>query len=130
MAETASSQWRTRVEQYGVAGPIVVAAVAAVVYLAVHEVFHLVVGYGFTTDAVGSAALGAVAAAGMYVMGWNYRSIAAAFIGVFVAHTLVMGHYGAFLIGNFSGTASLTGSVTMAVVGAVVFFIAAGGFRA
>lgn len=128
MAEMSSVRWRQRVEEYGIAGPVVVAVVAGVVYFAVHEAFHMLIGFGFVTDTVGSVALGAVAAVGLYALGWNWRSVIAAFLGVFVAHTLVMGHYGSFAIGSFTGT--ITGSVTMAVVAAIVFFIGAGGFEA
>lgn len=112
---------RDRVEGYGIVGAIAVAIVAGVVYYVVHEGFHLLLGVGPVIDTVGSVALGAVAAAGVYALDWNLRSVAAAFIGVFVTHTLVMGYGGIVAFERFGW------SMPMAVAGAVVFFLAAGG---
>lgn len=120
MAET-STTWRESVEGYGLAGAVGVAVVAGVVYYVVHELFHMVFGIGPVIDTVGSIALGAVAAGGVYLLDWNLRTVAAAFIGLFVTHTLVMGYGGVFVFENFSW------SMPVAVVAAVVFFLAAGG---
>lgn len=121
MAETAAPTWRERIEGYGLAGAVGVAVVAGVVYYVVHELFHMVLGVGPVIDAIGSIALGAVAAGGVYALDWNLRTVVAAFIGLFVTHTLVMGYNGALTIANFSW------SMPVAVVAAVVFFLAAGG---
>lgn len=121
MAETTTV--RARLEGYGIAGAVGVAVVAGVVYYVVHEVFHLLLGVGPAIDTVGSVALGAVAAAGVYALQWNMRSVAAAFVGLFVTHTLVMGYGGIIAFEGFSW------SLPMAVAGAVVFFIAAGGLE-
>lgn len=120
MAQTTTTM-RARLEGYGLAGAVAVAVLAGLVYYAVHEVFHQLLGVGPVIDTVGSIALGGVAAAGVYALGWNWRSVAAAFVGLFVTHTLVMGYGGALVLRGFSW------SLPMAVAGAVVFFIAAGG---
>lgn len=122
MAE-ATAERREMLEKYGIAGPIAVAIALGVVYYLVHEVFHILLGFGFVTDTIGSIALGAVAAAGVLLLGRNARSAVAAFILLFAAHSLVMGHGGLFLIDNFGG------SMPVAVVAAIVFFVAAGGLE-
>lgn len=114
---------RGRVEGYGIVGAVAVAIVAGVVYYVVHEGFHLLLGVGPVIDTIGSVALGAVAAAGVYALDWNLRSVAAAFIGVFVTHTLVMGYGGIVAFERFGW------SMPMAAAGAVVFFLAAGGLE-
>lgn len=124
MAEASTTQVRQRVEAYGVLGAAGVAIVAGVVYYLVHEVFHMVLGTGTAVDAVGSLALGAVAAVGVYALGRNWRSAAAAFVVLFATHSLVMGYGGALVLDNFNW------SVPVAVVSAVVFFAAAGGLEA
>lgn len=120
MAET-PTRTRERIEQYGITGSIGVAVLAGVVYYVVHELFHLLLGVGFVTDTVGSVALGAVAAVGVYALGWNPRAVVAAFVGLFATHSLVMGHGGVLVLGD------LNWSVPVAVVAAIVFFLAAGG---
>lgn len=114
---------RGRVHGYGILGATAVAIAAGVVYYAVHEVFHLLFGVGPVIDTIGSVALGAVAGLGVYALGWNWRSVVAAFIGLFVTHTLVMGYGGIVAFQRFGW------SMPMAVAGAVVFFIAAGGLE-
>jgi hypothetical protein len=120
MAETATTV-RARLERYGIAGPVGVALLAGVVYFVVHELFHMLLGVGPIIDTVGSIALGAVAAAGVYALAWNRRTVVAAFVGVFAIHTLVMGYGGVVAFAEFGW------SMPMAVAGAVVFFLAAGG---
>lgn len=120
MAETATTV-RARINTYGIAGPVGVALLAGVVYYVVHELFHMLLGVGPLIDTVGSIALAAVAAAGVYALEWNRRSVVAAFVGVFAIHTLVMGYGGVVAFASFSW------SMPMAVAGAVVFFLAAGG---
>lgn len=122
MAET-TTPVRAKLNKYGIPGPIGVALLAGVVYYGVHELFHLLLGVGPLIDTVGSIALGAVAAAGVYMLGWNLRSAVAAFVGLFVIHTLVMGYGGVVAFTNFGW------SMPMAVAGAVVFFLAAGGLE-
>lgn len=122
MAE-APTTVRARLERYGIAGAFGVGVLAGAVYYAVHELFHLLLGVGPVIDTVGSIALGAVAAAGVYALGWNLRAVAAAFIGLFVTHTLVMGYGGLVAFSNFGW------SMPMAVAGALVFFLAAGGLE-
>lgn len=122
MAET-STTVRARLERYGFAGAVGVGVLAGVVYYVVHELFHMLLGVGPLIDTIGSIALAAVAAAGVYWLDWNLRAVAAAFIGVFLAHTLVMGYGGVIAFRNFGW------SMPMAVAGAVVFFIAAGGLE-
>lgn len=114
---------RGRVDGYGILGATAVAIAAGVVYYAVHEVFHLLLGVGPVIDTIGSVALGAVAAVGVYALDWNWRSVVAAFIGLFVTHSLVMGYGGIVAFERFGW------SMPMAVAGAVVFFIAAGGLE-
>lgn len=114
---------RGRVHGYGILGATAVAIAAGVVYYAVHEVFHLLLGVGPVIDTIGSMALGAVAALGVYALGRNWRSVVAAFIGLFVTHTLVMGYGGIVAFQRFGW------SMPLAVAGAVVFFIAAGGLE-
>lgn len=122
MAEVTTTV-RTRIEGYGLAGAVGTGVLAGIVYYVVHELFHMLLGVGPVIDTVGSIALGAVAGAGVFWLGWNLRSVAAAFIGLFVTHTLVMGYGGVIAFENFSW------SMPMAVAGAVVFFIAAGGLE-
>lgn len=122
MAE-APTTVRARLEGYGIAGALGVGVLAGVVYYVVHELFHLLLGVGPVIDTVGSIALGAVAAAGVYALGWNRRAVIAAFIGLFAAHTLVMGYGGLVAFSNFGW------SMPMAVAGALVFFLAAGGLE-
>lgn len=114
---------RSRLETYGIAGAVGVGVLAGVIYYVVHELFHMLLGVGPVIDTVGSIALGAVAAAGVYWLGWNWRAVVAAFIGLFVTHTLVMGYGGLVAFSNFGW------SMPMAVAGAVVFFLAAGGLE-
>lgn len=121
MTEISTAKWRESIEEYGLAGSVGVAVAAGVVYYFVHELFHMLLGVGLAIDTVGSIALGGVAAVGVYALGWNLRTAAAAFIGLFVTHTLVMGHWGALVFENFGW------SMPVAVVAAVVFFLAAGG---
>ncbi|WP_306060734.1 hypothetical protein [Natronococcus wangiae] len=120
MAETVA-QRRERVTRYGVVGPVGVAITAGVVYFVVHELFHALLGVGITTDIIGSIALGAVAAVGVYALDRNLRAVTAAFITLFATHQLVMGHGGVLLFENFNW------SMPVAVVAAIVFFLAAGG---
>lgn len=120
----ASTTVRARLEKSGFAGAVGVGVLAGVVYYVVHELFHMLLGVGPVIDTVGSIALGAVAAAGVYWLDWNLRAVAAAFIGLFVTHTLVMGYGGVIAFENFGW------SLPMAVAGAVVFFLAAGGLEA
>lgn len=122
MAE-APTAVRSRLERFGIAGAFGVGVLAGVVYYVVHEVFHLLLGVGPVIDTVGSIALGAVAAAGVYALGRNLRAVVAAFIGLFVSHTLVMGYGGLVAFSNFGW------SMPMAMAGAVVFFLAAGGLE-
>lgn len=123
MTETQTTGLKKNIDEYGVIGPVAVAIVAGVVYYGVHEVFHMLLGVGFTVDAVGSAALGLVAAAGVYALGRNVRAAVASFIGLVVTHTLVMGHGGALAISGFSW------SLPIGIAGALVFFLAAGGLE-
>lgn len=120
MAE-ASTTIRARLESYEIGGAVGIAVLAGVVYYVVHELFHMLLGVGPVIDTVGSIALGAVAAAGVYALGWNLRSVLAAFVGLFVVHTLVMGYGGVVALSSFGW------SMPMAVAGGVVFFLAAGG---
>lgn len=122
MAE-APTTVRARLEGYGIAGALGIGVLAGVVYYVVHELFHLLLGVGPVIDTVGSIALGAVAVAGVYALGWNLRAVVAAFIGLFATHTLVMGYGGLVAFSNFGW------SMPMAVAGAVVFFLAAGGLE-
>lgn len=112
---------RTRLESYGITGAVLVGLLAGVVYYAVHEVFHVLLGVGPVVDTVGSVALAAVAAAGVYALAWNLRAVVAAFIGLFAIHTLVMGYGGVLAFTDFGW------SMPIGVAGAVVFFLAAGG---
>lgn len=123
MAEKSTTTWRQRIEEYGFTGAVGVAVVAGAVYYMVHEVFHMVLGVGLVIDTIGSVALGAVAAVGVYALAWNLRTVAAAFIGLFVTHTLVMGYWGVLAFENFSW------SMPVAVAAAIVFFLAAGGLK-
>lgn len=124
MAETSRARWRQRVESYGIVGPVAVAIAAAVVYYAVHEVFHMLLGFGPTVDTVGSIALGGVAAAVVYALGRNWRAVVAAFVALFATHSLVMGY------GGVLAFESVNWSVPVAVVAAAVLFVAAGGLEA
>lgn len=119
----ATTTVRARLERYGLAGAVGVGVLAGVVYYVVHELFHQLLGVGPVIDTVGSIALGSVAAAGVFALGWNLRAVAAAFVGLFVTHSLVMGYGGLVAFSNFGW------SMPMAVAGAVVFFIAAGGLE-
>ncbi len=117
----ASSTMRARLAGYGIAGATGLAVLAGAIYYVVHELFHILLGAGPVIDLIGSLALSGVAAAGVYLLGWNLRAVGAAFIAVFVTHTLVMGYGGIIALADFGW------SMPMAVVGAVVFFLASGG---
>lgn len=121
MTETQTTKWRDSIAEYGVVGSVGVAVAAGAVYYVVHELFHMLLGVGFAVDTVGSVALGAVAAVGVYALDRNLRAAVAAFVGLFVIHTLVMGHGGVLAFENFNW------SMPVAAAAAVLFFVAAGG---
>lgn len=122
MVET-TTQIRGTVEQFGIVGSVGIAVSAAVAFFIIHEVFHMLLGVGFMMDTLGSIALGAVAGLGVYALDWNYRAVIGAFVTLFVTHQLVMGYGGSFFFDGFGW------SMPVAVIAAVVFFLAAGGLH-